>query len=63
MGIVLPKEALDVLKVDEGSTLYLSSEGEGVLRMTSVDPDFQKEMEIAERCMTKYENALRELAK
>lgn len=62
-GIVLPKEALNALKVEEGTTLYLTEAPEGSLRVTPERPEFARMMEIAERGMQRYRNALRELAK
>lgn len=63
LGIVLPKEALNALKVEEGTTLYLTEAPEGSLRVTPERPEFARMMEIAERGMQRYRNALRELAK
>ena len=63
LGIVLPKEALSALKVGEGATLYITESPENSLRVTPADPEFAKMMEIAEKGMQKYRNALRELAK
>lgn len=63
LGIVLPKEALHALKVREGATLYLTEAPEGALRVTPAERDFSDQMAIAERCMQRYRNALRELAK
>jgi len=63
LGITLPKEALHALKVEEGATLYLTEGPEGSLRVTPEEPGFGDIMEIAERGMRKYRNALRELAK
>jgi putative addiction module antidote len=63
LGIVLPKEALNALKVEEGATLYLTEAPEGSLRVTPERPGFKDMMKIAERGMRKYRNALRELAK
>ncbi len=63
LGIVLPKEALNALKVEEGATLYLTEAPEGALRVTPAQPEFGKMMAIAERGMRRYRNALRELAK
>lgn len=63
LGIVLPKEALNALKVEEGATLYLTEAPEGALRVTAGQPEFGKMMAIAERGMRRYRNALRELAK
>ncbi|HRJ72595.1 MAG TPA: AbrB/MazE/SpoVT family DNA-binding domain-containing protein [Terrimicrobiaceae bacterium] len=63
LGIVLPKEALQALKVEEGATLYLTEAPENSLRVTPEQPGFAEMMNIAERGMQKYRNALRELAK
>ncbi|HNR94637.1 MAG TPA: AbrB/MazE/SpoVT family DNA-binding domain-containing protein [Kiritimatiellia bacterium] len=62
-GIVLPKEALHSMKVKEGDTLYLTEAPECSLRVTPGDRQFKDMMAIAERGMTRYRNALRELAK
>ncbi|HVE16810.1 MAG TPA: AbrB/MazE/SpoVT family DNA-binding domain-containing protein [Chthoniobacterales bacterium] len=63
LGIVLPKEALNALKVEEGATIYLTEAPEGALRMTPEQPGFDEMMRIAEKGMQRYRNALRELAK
>ena len=63
LGIVLPKEALHTLKVEEGTTLYLTEGAEGSLRVTADQPGFAEKMQAAEDIMGRYRNALRELAK
>jgi len=63
LGIVLPKEALQAMKVKEGTTLYLTEATESSLRITPEKPGFKEMMEVAERGMQKYRNTLRELAK
>ena len=63
LGIVLPKEALQAMKVKEGATLYLTEAPECSLRVTPERPGFEDMIDIAERGMQKYRNALRELAK
>jgi len=62
MGIVLPKEALTKLKTGKGDTLYLVDSPEGLV-LTPYQQDFEKQMEVAEKIMKKYRNALHELAK
>ena len=62
-GIILPKEALQAMKVKEGSVLYLTEAPENALRVAPGDERFERSMEIAERGMDRYRNALRELAK
>jgi len=63
LGIVLSKEALQTLKVQEGDVLYLTDAPEGSLRVTPEKPEFKEVMKIAEEGMNRYRNALRELAK
>ncbi len=63
LGIVLPKEALQAMKVKEGAVLYLTEAPESALRITPEQPGFDDMMAIARTGMQKYRNALRELAK
>ncbi len=63
LGIVLPKEVLNTMKVEEGATLYLTEATRNSLRVTPARPGFSEMMEIAEQGMRKYRNALQELAK
>ena len=63
LGIVLPKEALQALKVNEGDTLFLTEAPECSLRVTPDRPGFEDVMKIAELGMNRYRNALSELAK
>jgi putative addiction module antidote len=63
LGIVLPKEALQALKVGEGDTIFLTEAPECSLRMTPEKPGFEQVMKIATEGMNRYRNALRELAK
>jgi putative addiction module antidote len=63
LGVVLPKEVLHDLKVEEGATLYITGDAEGSVRLTAEQPGFKAKMAIAEDIMDRYRNALRELAK
>lgn len=63
LGIVLPKEALQTMRVKEGDTLYLTEGAESSIRLTAEQPEFSDVMKVAEDCMDRYRNALRELAK
>ena len=63
LGIVIPKDALEAMRVEEGTVLYLTHSTEGAMRITPERPGFAEKMAIAERGMRKYRNALRELAK
>ena len=63
VGVVLPKEALNHLKVEEGQSLYLTEGPEGSYRLAAGDPEFAKSMAVFEDLSRRYRNALRELAK
>lgn len=59
----LPRDAVRQLRVSEGDTVYLTETADGGLRRTPFDPEFERQMEVAEVAMKKYRNTLRELAK
>lgn len=63
LGIVLPKEALQAMKVEEGATLYITEAPKDAIRITPETDNFAEMMQIAEKLMQRYRNALRELAK
>jgi len=63
LGIVLPKEALQTLRVEEGDTLYLTEAPKCSLTIHPEQPGFDEKMQIAESLMRRYRNAFRELAK
>ena len=62
LGVVLPKEALAQLKVEEGQALYLTEAPDGY-RVTAGNIEFGRQMAVAEDIPRRYRNALRELAK
>ena len=62
-GIILPKEALHVLQVKEGDTLYLTEAPESSLRITPGTKGCEEKSAMARDLMRRYRNALRELAK
>ena len=62
VGVVFPKEALAKLHAEEGDTVFLSETPDG-FRLTAHDPEFERQMEIAEEGMKSYRNTLRVLAK
>ncbi len=62
MGILLPKEALNKMKVSKGDTLYLVENPDGYT-LTPYQQDFETQMEASEDIMKRYKNTLRELAK
>jgi putative addiction module antidote len=62
VGVILPKELLAKLGVGRGDTIYAVDQPDGV-RLTTADPEFEAQMEVARGLMKKWRNVLRELAK
>ncbi|MBT5903051.1 MAG: AbrB family transcriptional regulator [Opitutaceae bacterium] len=63
LGVILPKEALADLQVEEGQALYVSKSADGSLRLAPSDENFEKSMKVFESLNRRYRNALNELAK
>lgn len=61
-GVVLPKEALEKLRVSKGDVIYLTETPDG-FRITPYDSEFEHQMTVAREVMKKRRNVLRELAK
>ena len=51
------------LNLQQGQWLHVTESAEGGVRLTPYDPTFEKGMQIADRAMKTYRNALAELAK
>jgi putative addiction module antidote len=62
-GLILTKEAIARLKVKKGDTVYLTEAPDGGYRLTPYDPDFARQMELAETVMHDDREILRALAK
>jgi putative addiction module antidote len=62
LGIILPPEVLQSLKVAEGDTVFLIESPQGFLLTTS-DPELPEEMALARKFMRKRRKLLSELAK
>lgn len=62
MGIILPRAALGKMKIAKGDSLYLL-EGIDSCFLTSYQEVSDKQIEISEKVMNKYCNALHELSK
>jgi putative addiction module antidote len=60
-GIVLPKDVLERLRVSKGDTLHIV-ETTGGVELTPYDPDFDAQMEVAEKVMRKRRDVLKKLA-
>ena len=63
VGLVLPKEALAHLKVEEGDTVSLTEAADGSLRLSPTKAEVSRQMEVVQDIMKRYRNTLRELAK
>ncbi len=63
IGFILPKEVRDRLKVKKGDTLFLTEMPEGGYRLTPYNPDFERQMRLAEEVMRADRDMLRALAK
>jgi putative addiction module antidote len=63
VGLILPKEALAHLNVEEGDTLSVTEGPDGSLRLSATQTEVTRQMEVAQDLMNRYRNTLRELAK
>ena len=62
-GLILNKEAKRILNVKKGDTLYLTQAPDGAMRITPYNPDFERQMGLAESIMHDDREILRALAK
>lgn len=62
-GIILTKEAMARLKVREGDILYLTDAPGGGYRLTPHNPEFLRQMALAEEIMHDDREVLRALSK
>ena len=62
LGVIIPKDELARLRVEEGDYLY-GVPYEGGLQIQPFDPSFERKLKAFEHTRKRYRNALRELAK
>jgi putative addiction module antidote len=62
LGIIIPKDELARLRVEEGDELF-GVPYEGGLQIQPIDPAFERKLKAFERTRKRYRNALNELAK
>jgi putative addiction module antidote len=60
-GVVLPKEILEKLRVSQGDELMVLETPDGIT-LTSYDPEFARQMDVAEQIMRDDRDLLRKLA-
>lgn len=63
LGVVLPKAALTRLRIAKGDILHLSTDADGMHLLSPHQEDLAEEIEMAERGIARYRNAMRALAK
>lgn len=61
VGVVLPREILERLRVEKGDTLYATETPNGI-ELTPFDEDFAEQIKLAERVMREDRDVLRKLA-
>jgi putative addiction module antidote len=63
VGVILNKELLARLRVGKGDSLFLSEAADGSFRLSPYDPEFERQMALAEQAMREDRDALHVLAK
>lgn len=61
VGVILPKEILTRLRVNKGDHLFVRETVDGII-LTPYDPDFDRQMAVAEQVMRENRDVLRRLA-
>ena len=61
-GLILNKEVMTRLRVKKGDSLYLT-EAPGGFRVTPYDPEFERQITVAEEIMQEDRDLLRALSK
>lgn len=62
-GVILTKEAMAHLKVQKGDTIFLTDAPDGGYRLTPYNPDFERQMRLAEQIMHDDREILRALSR
>lgn len=60
-GVILPKHILEKLRVGKGDALTVTETPDGIA-LSAYDPDFDRDMELAESIIRANRNALKKLA-
>lgn len=61
VGVILPKELLEKLRLSKGDTLHILETPRGV-ELTAYDETFAAQMDVAEKVMRRRRDVLRKLA-
>jgi putative addiction module antidote len=62
-GFILTKEVMARLKIKKGDTIYLTEAPDGSYRLTPYNPEFERQMTLAEDIMHEDREILHALAK
>lgn len=62
-GLILPKELLSRLNLQQGQWLHVTELADGGVRLSPYDPDFDTAMSVVDEIMDEYRDTLRTLAK
>jgi putative addiction module antidote len=62
-GVILTEEVMAHLKIKKGDLLYLTEAADGGYRLTPYNPEFARQMPLAEDIMHDDRKVLRALAK
>jgi putative addiction module antidote len=63
VGVILPKEALTHLQLEEGDFVSVTEGPDGSLRLSPSKAEVTRQMEVVQDVMKRYRHTLRELAK
>ena len=63
LGVVLPREIVDRMKVVEGSSLFLVETADGGFALKTRNPDFDAQLKKILEIMARYPNTLEALSK
>jgi putative addiction module antidote len=62
-GFILTKEAMARMKIQKGDSVYLTEAPDGGYRLTPFNPEFERQMSLAEDIMHEDRDILRALSK
>jgi putative addiction module antidote len=62
-GFIIPEAVLERLHIHRGDEVFLTDAPDGGLRITPYDPEFERQLSVAQEIMHRRRNALRALAK
>lgn len=62
LGVILPRELIDELRVEEGDLLYCTG-GRKEIKLSAANPGFAQDLAAFKALNKRYRNALVELAK